>query len=80
VIVYFGSGLPDGLFSNQKNKFGLIFALEDVGIFYGNLCFNVFCYVLWKFGIVRWNLVYFSRFGILYQEKSGNPALGMYCF
>jgi hypothetical protein len=25
------------------------------------------------FDIVRGNLVYFSRFGILYQEKSGNP-------
>jgi hypothetical protein len=23
--------------------------------------------------LVRGNLVYFSRFGILYQEKSGNP-------
>jgi hypothetical protein len=25
--------------------------------------------------IVRGNFIYFSRFGILYQEKSGNPAL-----
>jgi hypothetical protein len=24
--------------------------------------------------IVRGNLVYFSRFGVLYQEKSGNPG------
>jgi hypothetical protein len=45
------------------------------GIFYGHLVhFTVFCYILWRFGIVRVNLVYFSHFGILYQEKSGNPA------
>jgi hypothetical protein len=48
--------------------------MEDVGIFYGHLVhFMVFCYILWKFGIVRGNLVYISSFGILYQEKSGNP-------
>jgi hypothetical protein len=48
--------------------------MEDVGIYYGHLVhFMVFCYVLWIFGIVRGNLVYISRFGILYQEKSGNP-------
>jgi hypothetical protein len=49
--------------------------MEDVGIFYGHLVhFTVFCYILWTFGIVRGNLVYVSRFGILYKEKSGNPA------
>jgi hypothetical protein len=34
------AGLPDGSFSNQKSKFGLILeglAMEDVGIFYGHL-------------------------------------------
>jgi hypothetical protein len=31
-------------------------------------------YILWTFGIVRGNLVYFSRFGILCQEKSGNTG------
>jgi hypothetical protein len=43
------SGLPDGLFSNQKSKFGKILeglAMEDVGIFYGHLVhFIVFCYI-----------------------------------
>jgi hypothetical protein len=48
--------------------------MEDVGIFYGHLVhFTVFCYILLTFGIVRGNLVYCSRFGILYKEKSGNP-------
>jgi hypothetical protein len=49
--------------------------MEDDGIFYGHLVhFMVFCYILSTFGIVRGNLVYFYRFGILYQEKSGNPV------
>jgi hypothetical protein len=48
--------------------------MEDVGIFYGHLVhFTVFCYILWTFGIVRGNLVYFSRFGILYQIKIWQP-------
>jgi hypothetical protein len=47
--------------------------MEDDGIFSGHLVhFMDFCYILWIFGIVRGNLVYFSRFGMLYQEKSGN--------
>jgi hypothetical protein len=50
--------------------------MEDDGIFYGHLVyFTVFCYILRTFGIVRGNLVYFSRFGILYEEKSGNPDM-----
>jgi hypothetical protein len=31
--------------------------------------------ILWLFGILRGCLVYFSRFGMLYEEKSGNPDL-----
>jgi hypothetical protein len=30
--------------------------------------------MLWPLGIFVGHLVYFSRFGILQQEKSGNPA------
>jgi hypothetical protein len=57
------SGLPDGMFWNQNSNF--------VGIFYGHLVhFTVFWYILWTFGIFCGN---FSRFSILYQEKSGNP-------
>jgi hypothetical protein len=54
--------------------------MEDVGIFYGQLVhFTVFCYILWTFGIVRGNLVYFLRFGMLYKEKSGNPGFQESC-
>jgi hypothetical protein len=50
--------------------------MENRGIFYGHLVhFTVFCCILWTVDIVRGNLVYFSRFGILYKEKSGNPDL-----
>jgi hypothetical protein len=49
--------------------------MEDVGIFFGHLVhYTVLCYILCTFGIVCGNLVYFSRFGNLYQEKSGNPG------
>jgi hypothetical protein len=54
--------------------------MKDVGIVYGHLVhFTDFCCILWTFGIVRGivgivRLVYFSRFCILYREKSGNPA------
>jgi hypothetical protein len=58
------SGLPDGLFSNQKSKFGLILeglVMEEVAMFYGLLVhFTVFRYILWTFGVVRGTLVYFS--------------------
>jgi hypothetical protein len=32
------------------------------------------CYILCPFGIFYGNLVYFSRFGMLHREKSGNPG------
>jgi hypothetical protein len=47
--------LPDGLFSNQKSKFGYILealAMEDVGVFYGRLInFPGIWHILWWFGI-----------------------------
>jgi hypothetical protein len=44
--------------------------MKDVGIFYGHLVHcTVFCSTLLTFGIYI-----FSRFGTLYQEKSGNPC------
>jgi hypothetical protein len=49
--------------------------MEDVCIYYGHL---VYCtavwYILWSFGMFYSYLVYSSRFGILYQYQSGNPA------
>jgi hypothetical protein len=42
--------------------------LRTVGTFYGHLVyFTAIWYNLWPWSI-------FSRFGMLYQEKSGNPA------
>jgi hypothetical protein len=39
---------------------------------FGN--FVAIWYILWTFGIFRGYMVYFSRFGMLHQEKSGNPG------
>jgi hypothetical protein len=56
-------------------------AMEDVGIFYGHLVhFTAFCYILWSFGNVRGNLVYFpvlvfctkKNLAILKVTKIGN--------
>jgi hypothetical protein len=41
-----------------------------LGIFYGHLVY-LFHGILVFYG----HLAYFSRFGMLYQEKSGNPGL-----
>jgi hypothetical protein len=50
--------------------------MRNAGIFYGHLeYFTVIYYILWPFGIVVVILYIFSRFGILCQEKSGNPVL-----
>jgi hypothetical protein len=71
------TGLPDGIFSNQKSQFGKILeglAMEDVGIFNDHLVqFTVIWYILWPFGrfMVIWHI--FSCFGMLHQ-KSGNPG------
>jgi hypothetical protein len=48
--------------------------MEDVGIFYGHLCyFKAIWNTLWTFFVVLWNI--FRRFGMLYQDKSGNPVV-----
>jgi hypothetical protein len=36
--------------------------------------------ILWPFGLFYGYLVYFSRIGMLYQEKSGNPGAIHYDF
>jgi hypothetical protein len=48
--------------------------MEDVGIFYRHLVhFTVFCYILWTFGIIHGNLVYFSPFWYFVQRKIWQP-------
>jgi hypothetical protein len=50
--------------------------MEDVDIFYGHFVyFMVKGYILLPFGTFCGHLVDFFRFGILYREKSGNPAV-----
>jgi hypothetical protein len=66
------------------------YILRQDGIFYGNLVyFTAIWYICRQFGIFYGTLVYltaiwyilrssgifFSRFGMLYQGKSGNPGL-----
>jgi hypothetical protein len=71
-------GLPGDIFSNQKSQFGHILeglVMKMVGIFYGHLEYlTVIWYILWSFGnlMAIWDI--FHRFGILCQEKSGNPT------
>jgi hypothetical protein len=48
--------------------------MDNASIFYGHLEYStIIWYILWPIGnvVVIWNV--FSRFGILCQEKSGNP-------
>jgi hypothetical protein len=44
--------------------------MEDVGTFHGHLvCFKA----IWHSLLILWLLgIFFIRFGVLYQEKSGN--------
>jgi hypothetical protein len=57
--------------------------MENLGIFYDDLVyFTAIGNILCPFGIFRGHLVYFvviwyisPHFGILYQEKSGNPGV-----
>jgi hypothetical protein len=64
--------LPDGLFSNQKNP--------NLGKFWRALGRKMFIYFMAIWNILRTfvifydHLVHFSGFGIMYHEKSGNPA------
>jgi hypothetical protein len=49
---------------------------EDVGNFFNPLVyFTAISYILWPFLYFVVIMVRFSRFGMLYQEKSGNPAI-----
>jgi hypothetical protein len=49
--------------------------MEDVCILNVPLVYFVaIWYIFGSFSIFYGNLVHFSRFGMLHQEKSGNPA------
>jgi hypothetical protein len=49
--------------------------MDDVGIFYCHLVyFTALWYFLRPFGKYYRYLVYFYPFGMLHQDKSGNPA------
>jgi hypothetical protein len=69
----FQSGLPDGIFFNQKSQYRYTYFEEP---------WNGKCpYILWPFGSFYGHLVYFMviwyifhRFGVLYKEKSGNTG------
>jgi hypothetical protein len=54
-----------------KNPIGVIFGGScNVGVFYEHLVdFTAICSILRPFGIFYGYLVYFSRFGMLYQEN-----------
>jgi hypothetical protein len=54
--------------------------MENLGIFYDHLVyFTAIGNIVWPFGICCCHFVYFPRFGILYHEKSGNPARHSSC-
>jgi hypothetical protein len=81
--VNFSSGLPDGIhiFKPQiliwVNFVGTCnvrcwYILWPFGLFYGHIL-----YILWTIRILYAYLVYLYRFGMLCQEKSGNPGFRM---
>jgi hypothetical protein len=54
--------------------------LDNVDIFYCYLeCFKDIWDIVWTFGICCVQLVHFCSFGIMHQEKSGNPATNEGC-
>jgi hypothetical protein len=55
--------------------------MEDVGKLYGHLVyFTAIWYILWPLGTFHGYLIHFFRFGMLYQEKSGNPTcVSLFC-
>jgi hypothetical protein len=72
------SGLPDGIFSNQKSRFGYILeglAMEDVGTLYGYLVyFTAIWYSLWLFGIIYGYLIFIFPFWFFVPRKIWQPC------
>jgi hypothetical protein len=76
----FGTGLPDGLFSNQNPNLGKFCrALDWKMLLYFMAIRNILrifrIYILGPFGTFCVRLVHFFGFGILYHEKSGTHGL-----
>jgi hypothetical protein len=71
-------GLPDGKFSKRNPYLGKFWwAIEyKILVYYMNIMeyFTYIWYILWPIGniVVIWYIFY--RFGILCQDKSGNPV------
>jgi hypothetical protein len=68
--------LPDGIFSNQKFKFGYILeglALKDVGSHL--VYFTALRYILCPFGIFNGYLVYFPPFWYVVPRKIWQPCV-----
>jgi hypothetical protein len=54
-----------------------IFYKWQICLFYGHFVYLMaIMFILWPFGLFAVYLVYFSRFGVLHQEKFGNPEKG----
>jgi hypothetical protein len=68
VRTYFTAGLPDGIFSNQNPYLGTFWRVLQWRSWYILPAYGLFC-------VFYGHFIYFSCFGMLYQEKSGNPAL-----
>jgi hypothetical protein len=68
------TGLPDGIFSNQKSHFGELLeglAIKDVGIFFGHLVYTTaILYILWSFCIFYG---YFFPFWYFLPRKIWQP-------
>jgi hypothetical protein len=66
-VVYFQTKNPNVGKRWRLLQWKLLVYFMTFGLFYGH-----FLYILWSFGILGGNLVNSSRFGMFYQEKSGN--------
>jgi hypothetical protein len=77
-ICGFDQGCQMVSFQTKYSQYGYILedlGMENVVIYSGRLAyFTTNGYILWAFGnfVVIW--YFFRRFGILYQEQSGNPG------
>jgi hypothetical protein len=77
-----GSGLPDGIFSNKNPNLGTFWRVLQrkilecfINIWSISRPFDI-CYSYLFYFVVIWYI--FPRFGILYQEKSGNLGSDAY--